>query len=339
MLNKNFLKEIIKHKDDKEYIQVRLLSKNLAELAKDLIYRNHYQCKNFKKINPEKQKYIKKIVIKKNSDIKWLNYAYKYAPQKINITHLYFNRSFPDKIKFEKIEFPTLKCIRFGNKINYCFEDDVFPPEIEKIELGDGYYSERICGLPKSLKILKIGRYYDQPILEESLPNSIKYISFGRKFNQPLTKKNLPNNLIKLKLGCNYNQKLDNLPECLKMLKLEGYFNQSLKKLPEGLLKLEFSDDFNKPINNLPKTIKILKFGCEFDQPIDYLINLKSLEKLLFGQEFNQSIEVLSKLPALKNVKFGSNFSQPIDKIFKKLKSIKICKFDVTKNIKLINKQ
>eukprot|EP00931_Biecheleriopsis_adriatica_P071632 TRINITY_DN4552_c0_g2_i2.p1 TRINITY_DN4552_c0_g2~~TRINITY_DN4552_c0_g2_i2.p1 ORF type:complete len:331 (+),score=55.20 TRINITY_DN4552_c0_g2_i2:143-994(+) len=123
--------------------------------------------------------------------------------------------------------------------------------------------------LPKCLKSLTLGGYFNHSLEKVTLPNGLQSLSFGILFNQSLEEVPLPAGLQSLTFGFDYNQSLEKvvLPSGLKNLTFGRKFNQSLEKvtLPSSLQSLTLGADFNHSLENvaLPSSLQSLTCGQE----------------------------------------------------------------------------
>lgn len=102
--------------------------------------------------------------------------------------------------------------ICFGSLVSYLTKDKKFE--------NWSYQSRVVSNLPQSVKILKFGHTFNEPIELGVLPRSLEELEFHGKFNQPLAVGLLPSNLKKLTLYGGFNQPLPigSLPTSLKYL-------------------------------------------------------------------------------------------------------------------------
>lgn len=128
--------------------------------------------------------------------------------------------------------------------------------EIEELELGHRYNKPLDLKNCRKLRILKIGRLFNQTL---ELPQTIR----GKLSVSPC--------LEDLTFECegDFNQILDLPQNCLKKLYLPDKFNRPID-LREGLNSVSFGVDFNVPVR-LPTTVEDLEFAWNgtFNHQID----------------------------------------------------------------------
>ena len=139
-----------------------------------------------------------------------------------HIKQLSFKTEFNQKL--EKYMIPDgLESLYFG--MDFKNEDTailpmVFPDSITDLYLGRSYTCPINVGvLPKKLKILTFGKYWDNEILPNVLPNSLEELYFGKLFYGPLDPSVLPDNLKYLRVTRFYMGDLSIFPkqiECIR---------------------------------------------------------------------------------------------------------------------------
>ena len=113
------------------------------------------------------------------------------------------------------------------------------PPNLRRLRLPSTFNGGLVDVLPSSLRVLHLGRKYNQPLYQHGrkvLNFGLKCIIFGHDFNQPIISES----------GSLY--------------------------LPPSLVEIDFGYEFNQPIfckkMALGPKLKKLKFGCQFNQSI-----------------------------------------------------------------------
>lgn len=292
MFNPNFIKLTSKYLRDKYFINLKKINKKTFNIKYERHFKRYYNWDKIKNIDYKKF-LIKKISIKNKNQYEEFKLKYENLndEEKSNIfAHVLFSTyCYSFKINFKNESFSSLK-------INSSYDH---------IESGKD--------LPKSLKILRLGKNFNKKISLESL-QFLKILSFGENFNQTLIAGCLPNSLLKITFGDNFNQPLNNI-------------------LPNSLISIEFGKFFNQPLyeNTFPLSIKHIKFGENFNQPLigfEKLLNLKCIE---FGNSFNRPI---NSLPInIRKIKLGSKFNHSIDNMIDRCTSIIIGDFDLIRNL------
>lgn len=138
---------------------------------------------------------------------------------------------------------PNLEELVFNDAYNMMLTSDVLPPKLKLLVFGEKFNQplghcpdnngKQI--LPSSLKILKLGKHFNNQII---LPQNLIELSFGN-FNQLLT--TLPQNLRSLDLGA-YDHPLCDLPQTLMYLRINSRYSHSLERSIPNLKKLESLD-------------------------------------------------------------------------------------------------
>jgi hypothetical protein len=181
---------------------------------------------------------------------------------------------------------------------------------------------------PQTLKILKLGIYFNQPLSANTLPNNLEELYFGNKFDQSIIENVLPDTLVKIVFGRNFNKKLYKkvLPKNLLELDLGGMYNFNISnELPDKLEKLYLSNDFNSEIykDALPKNLHTLKFKGAYSSPLGEKILPDSLKILYLSTNCNGVItrEILS--PNLEELHYEIH-GQMTNSYMKKIKIISL---------------
>lgn len=286
-----------------------------------------YLCNLYKHFNFE-EKYVNKI--KKDNKLTVL-YKSEFIFEAPIYTIEYTNQDFPVEILNDQTE-----AIIF----NYSFDRnlDNLPNTVKMLIFDNGeidtfcdiceysVFNRSLDGLVDSIKVLKLGDQFNQPI--EKYPKSLTHLYFGNNFNQPLD--NLPMGLEELGLSGYYNQTLENLPVSLKKLSIIGEeeplglrtFSQNLDFLPGNLEEFEFYvNDYELPMHNLPSSLKKLAIMYIGEEGIIFPEGLESLH-------ISYVNEPLVNLPRnLKDIKLGMYYSE-IDNFPDSLESIIIYSSD-----------
>ena len=158
---------------------------------------------------------------------------------------------------------------------------------------------------------LYVGMYYDKPIKKSVLPK-LRVLHLGRFFNNEFEEGCLPESLEILILGMNYNVKLKKniLPSNLKYLSLGTLYCQDIDEgvLPESLEKISFGRLFNFKKNRYYIPVNVKAIGCYGSKDDSYLLNNLPLyiEKLYLHQvEF-----ALGNLPIMLKELYIDNFCE-----------------------------
>lgn len=203
-------------------------------------------------------------------------------------------------IKGMKLFPNSLKKLEFGpgfNNNGKHFDPNIFPANLEELDLG-GYYGVIAPGvLPANLKKLKFGYRFNNhprpeisnPLTAEVIPRGLTHLEFDQSFNNG---------------DKQFNSNV--LPKTLEFLNL-GSYNNGKNPLKPG---------------DLPPKLKELRFISMFDnqnQPITPGTFPDSLEVLDFGTSFMNGItplELGDLPPHLKSLTFGNtqftNKEQPL---------------------------
>ena len=185
---------------------------------------------------------------------------------------------------------------------------------IIKFEIKNKSYAKNILSnINSKFNYRKIKSYINDT---KHLPQSLKILKIGYTFNQPID--DLSKNIKKLKLGYGFDQSVDELPQGLKKLTLRTSFYQPINNLPVTLVELNLGFDFNRSIDHLSNlfNLKKLTLGVGFNQPINKTI-LKDGHPTLVGI-LPQNLEILT-LPDL-----GKSIID-LPKKLKKLKKLTLC--------------
>ena len=105
-----------------------------------------------------------------------------------------------------------------------CYDGDVYDGHSDENFINKS--NKIIKKLPKSLRHVKFGDYYNGPL--DYLPNGIITLALGKKFNQSIN--NLPDSITHMLLGNkNYNKEITKLPKSLEMILAKRKFARALK--------------------------------------------------------------------------------------------------------------
>ncbi|KAN0018601.1 hypothetical protein ACTFIU_008529 [Dictyostelium citrinum] len=202
---------------------------------------------------------------------------------------------------------------------------------IRSIKFGEKFDQPIVCytlpmlSVKESLTSLVLGESFNQPIDFQQLVN-LKTLVFGNFFNQPLKPSQLPKSLTYLEFGHAYNQKIQYgvLPTSLETLKLGPSFNkmifskQSKRKRSSSLL-FKLIPSFKSNNNNIEQ--------IEDDNEENDDKTLKNLKVLELGEYFNGKLKSLGKLPSsLESIRFGGIFNRKLSNM-SKLTSLKNLRF------------
>jgi len=205
------------------------------------------------------------------------------------LTKLTFGDSFDQKLEKNTLP-PNLSYLKFGKYFNQILEKDTLPLKLSELYFGTSY-NKKIDKdvLPQILKILKFDFYFNQSIednpcgsiednpcgsIEDVLPKKIRELELGYYFDQTMTKDTLPKKLKKITLSLNYKHSLvgvlpsglteidfsflmrkdkpiifipGTIPQSVKKLTFPKYFNQNFidahgcSILPQNLVELHLN--------------------------------------------------------------------------------------------------
>jgi len=172
---------------------------------------------------------------------------------------------------------------------------------IIKFEIKNKSYAKNILSnINSKFNYRKIKSYINDT---KHLPQSLKILKIGYTFNQPID--DLSKNIKKLKLGYGFDQSVDELPQGLKKLTLRTSFYQPINNLPVTLVELTLGVGFNQPINKtilkdghptlvgiLPQNLEILTLPDLGKSIIDLPKKLKKLKKLTLCCLKNFSLKI-----------------------------------------------
>ena len=213
-----------------------------------------------------------------------------------------------------------LKILKFDG-YRQVLDVGVLPNTLETLSFNYDTPTLELGVLPESLITLKLGSYFDHPLIPNVLPSSLKYLYISKvgwgQYSHPILPKSLPDGLIKLNINnpnchsyilcTHYNcfpttltsLKIcrvthihpNTLPSSLKKLSLHNYQSKLIPGvLPEGLeiLKIYY---YNLPIDLgvLPKSLKVLDLH-DFNEPFHKNVLPDGLIKLKLGG-FNRQLE------------------------------------------------
>lgn len=233
----------------------------------------------------------------------------------------------------------TLRCIDY---FDAPIEHLTLPSSLRVFELGWGFQhpiakmmipwgctvlkigrlNSPLPKLPDTLRILKCGDTFDQPLVMDRLPKSLKILDLGYHFSHWIRDDQLPEGLQSLILGSKSTQSFTGFrfPTSLQTLHLGTKMDEPLEGLclPSGLKELFIGWAFNQPIRvgALPSSLTSLDLGGMFNQPVSpCLFDLPKLKRLNFGKAFNQCVDLLILPESLTGLTFGDGFNQPLDKL------------------------
>ncbi|KAN0053167.1 hypothetical protein ACTA71_006691 [Dictyostelium dimigraforme] len=214
---------------------------------------------------------------------------------------------------------------------------------IRSIKFGEKFDQPLVCytlpmlSVKESLTSLVLGESFNQPIDFQQLVN-LKTLIFGNFFNQPLKPTQLPKSLTYLEFGHAYNQKIPYgvLPTSLETLKLGPSFNkmifskQSKRKRSSSLLfklLLSFKSSSSGGGGGGECVVQQNNNEEEDDEENEDKTTLKNLKVLELGEYFNGKLKSLGKLPlSLESIRFGGIFNQKLSNM-SKLTSLKTLRF------------
>ncbi|KAK5574850.1 hypothetical protein RB653_010104 [Dictyostelium firmibasis] len=214
---------------------------------------------------------------------------------------------------------------------------------IRSIKFGEKFDQPIVCytlpmlSIKESLTSLVLGESFNQPIDFQQLVN-LKTLVFGNFFNQALKPTQLPKSLTYLEFGHAYNQKIPYgvLPTSLETLKLGPSFNkmifskQSKRKRSSSLFfkllpSFKTECDENKCKSKKKHNHQQQPNHQEEEENDDK--TLKNLKVLELGEYFNGKLKSLGKLPnSLESIRFGGIFNQKLSNM-SKLTSLKSLRF------------
>ncbi|GAM17281.1 hypothetical protein SAMD00019534_004560 [Acytostelium subglobosum LB1] len=171
--------------------------------------------------------------------------------------------------------------------------------------------------LPNPLAVTAFAGKFQHIIQKDVLPKNLKVLHLGREFDQEMKVKTsiFPPTLVEIKFGREFNQCLDIgiFPRTLKRLTFGYMYNKIIVPgvLPEALEHLELGHSFNETlrIGVLPTNLQYLTFGRNFNQLINQQVIPRGLLKLTFGHMFNQELKPECLPPTLLELKFGANYT------------------------------
>lgn len=233
---------------------------------------------------------------------------------------------------------PSLQTLHLSNHFDQSLEGVKFPSGLQELYLGNKFRRE-VDGVvwPKGLKRLQFGVWFNQALVppgaeggpplgrKHSLPASLKFLRLGDCFNQPLSGNELPDGLEVLMIGRVF-QYMSSVrwPSMLKELYVQTRWIDDGPwpiVLPPKLETLTLGRRFDSPLTAFafPPTLKVLKLGEEFNQPIgwkdgDNPLLPDGLEVLRLGCCFNRSIENVRLPVGLKCLVLGSPYESAFDK-------------------------
>lgn len=263
--------------------------------------------------------------------------------------------------KHNKIKFKILPLSNINNNDVWYGSLDNLPDNITHLELPY-YYNEPIKKLPKNLKVLILGDYFNQ-ILE--LPESLEEFICSKfsRFNQAII---YPPNTKIIKLGMYFNKNIDNLPFSLENLVIDSkFFNHSISNLPFNLKQLTIKNlkninnninfDYlpislidlfisyeiptNISVNNLPSNLKKLElFNVIMQKDYEFLNLPNSLEQLIITSMHNVNLINLPTTLKLLSISaiYQFNITLDIDNLPNSLETLKLCDTTINTNNSLI---
>ncbi|KAM9972968.1 hypothetical protein ACTFIR_012339 [Dictyostelium discoideum] len=207
---------------------------------------------------------------------------------------------------------------------------------IRSIKFGEKFDQPIVCytlpmlSVKESLTSLVLGESFNQPIDFQCLVN-LKTLVFGNFFNQPLKPSQLPKSLTSLEFGHAYNQKIQYgvLPTSLETLKLGPSFNKMIfskqsKRKRSSSLFFKLLPSFKSSSSS--RAIEQQKEE-DYDNEENEDKSLKNLKVLELGEYFNGKLKSLGKLPSsLESIRFGGIFNQKLSNM-SKLTSLKSLRF------------
>ncbi len=209
-----------------------------------------------------------------------------------------------------------------------------WPRDVQSLFFGDTF-AHSMEVFPNSLKVIKFGADFNQPIRNVIWPVGLEKLYFGVRFNQSFDGVILPESLLTLDFGdyCDFSQPLDNFtfPANLLNLSIPSKFwsqDLSLIKWPAKIEEVFLSGDELKIAGTVfPDSLKFLTIEYGLHQSIDDvkfagLVELwlgfdgnigrlpSSLQALYLYEKFNHPLPPLPD--GLKTLKLGDNFNQPV---------------------------
>lgn len=211
----------------------------------------------------------------------------------------------------------SLQVIRFNfsGTFNQPITQNVLPPHLKRLYLGDNYNQPlQVGALPSSLEFVDFGHSFDQEVLAGMIPHGVSEIEFGdswgrTRFHKPLPPGAIPDSVTRLTLNpvCSSLLLPGSLPSSLTSLTLkrtsviipipfdlpfDHRFHHSLTPgiLPNSLTELCLSHEFKQPLfpNTFPSRLKRLEL--DFNQPLTEDVMPSHLEYLALGDRFANSL-------------------------------------------------
>lgn len=128
----------------------------------------------------------------------------------------------------------------FSNIINAMILDNL-PKKLTQLTFDDCFNDKIHKRIPSTVKYLKFGSEFNQPLDPNDIPLGVTHLEFGKKINQSI-KDVIPNTVIHLEFGYKFNRKI-------------------VGRLPNNLIHLSFGINFNKPIvDAIPNSVKNYNF-------------------------------------------------------------------------------
>ncbi|KYQ88676.1 hypothetical protein DLAC_10858 [Tieghemostelium lacteum] len=182
----------------------------------------------------------------------------------------------------------SLQTLTFGENFNQTLLAKLLPSQLLKLDLGLKF-NKPLQNLPGSLKILILGKLFNQPINAGSLPPFMETLYLSSHFNYPLEVGSLPSTLKTLVMGEKYNFIIgkDIIPKQIHTLQLSKFYSHPIGEntLP-GVIKLTLGYSYSCPIieENIPSVKQIRYHGTN----TTVLNSLKSLKKIVFDNPLNK---------------------------------------------------
>lgn len=232
----------------------------------------------------------------------------------------------PDELdKLDKSMFPeSLESITFNHGYSYPITKDTLPPGLKRL-IFKRNFNKSLCSLPESLTYLKLGDYFNNPLIPGIFPPTLTYLDMGYSFNHPLIPGHFPPSLTNLKLSNCFDHPLEHGIFGIKLQCLDfgNAWNHPLPHeiLPCGLVKLKFGKAFNQSLDSVMITnLTYLDLGG-FNQPLDKLpgILLENLQHLIYRTNhpicqgiLPQTLRILELGSTMRGENVEGDFNQPI---------------------------
>ncbi len=148
----------------------------------------------------------------------------------------------------------------------------VFPISLRVLKFGK-YFNQPVDDIkfPEGLESLQFGMSFNQPVNQLQLPMGLKHLVFGQGFNQPCHDLKLPPGLLRLVFGLSFSQIWPSFPESLEHLSM-GWSNLPLEELPPRLKRLFLGPGFQQPLHTvrLPPTLELLVLSYSYQRLIHW---------------------------------------------------------------------